>query len=292
MPVMLPKTALLLTSAACLAAASAQPVVPGYDFIKGSASYAGGMDFDNSDNKAQLWQFEARAPLSQPINITENFLLLPHIQYKATLLDLDTFGSDDLHSIALSTFLLYNSKDSPWIFGGWLRAELASDFERSTGDAITFDVIGGAAYKFSDNLTVGLGAAAINLNNDEEFFIGPVIDWKISECFRVGIFGPNAIASYKPDENWEFSLRGDASGDEWIVNNGAPTTSNAVLDLDSYRIGLYADRRLTGDLWLRVGGGVTVANSIEFKTTGGDRLFKDDLGEGWFGEVALRLAIW
>jgi hypothetical protein len=70
------------------------------------------------------------------------------------------------------------------------------------------------------------------------------------------------------------------------VDNGT------TIDLDSYKIGLYADRRLTGDLWLRVGGGVTVSNSLEFETTDGDRLGKEDLDEGWFGEVSLRLAVW
>lgn len=286
---MLPKSAILLSSAACLAAASAQPVIPGYDFIKGSASYAGGMHFDESDQEMQLWQFEARSIIAPPINLSEEFTIVPVAQYKATLMDLES-SHEDLHSFSLSSFFAYNAKGSPWIFGGWLRAEYASDLNRSTSDAFSFDVIAGAAYKFSDNLTIGLGAAAINLNNDEEFYVGPAIDWKINECFRVGLFGPNAVASYTPDENWVFSIRGDASGDEWTLS--AADGSNAILDLDSYRVGLFADRRLTGDLWLRVGGGVTVANSLEVKTTGGDRIEKDDLDEGWFGEISVRLDIW
>ncbi len=290
---MLPKTALLLSSAACIAAASAQPIIPGYDFIKASASYAGGMEFDDSGAELELWQFNARTVLTKPINPTENFVILPVIDYKATLAQIDDF-EEDLHSISLSTFMVYSEKSSPWMIGGWLRAEYASDFERSTSDAFSFDVIAGAAYKFSDSLTIGFGAAVVNLNNDEEFYAGPAIDWKINDCYRISLFGPNVTASWTPDENWKVSIAGEASGDEWVVNDGFGTTAgqNAIVDLDSYRVGLFVDRRLTGDLWLHVGAGVTVANSLEFKDMDGDRIGKDDLDEGWFGEIGVRLEIW
>lgn len=283
---MSPKNAILLTSVACLAAASAEPILPGYDPIKASASFSGGMGVDGGGD-LELWQFEARSIISPVLTPFDNFSIIPVLQYKATIMDFPNAEDQDLHSISLSSFFIYSEKSSPWIFGGWARAEMASNFDTGTnGDAMSYDVIAGAAYKISDTLTVGLGAAAINLNNDDEYYVGPAIDWKPNDCFHVGLLGPNAVASYTPGEDWEFSLRGDASGDEWDVDNGT------TLDLDSYRIGLYVDRRLTGDLWLRIGGGITVSNSLELETTNGDRLFKEDLGEGWFGEIALRLAVW
>src|SRR5688572_24924283 len=111
---MLPKTALLLSSAACIAAATAQPIIPGYDFIKGSASYAGGMEFDDSGLEMQLWQFNARTVLSKPINPTENLVILPVVDYKATLMNIGGV-EDDLHSISLSSFIAYSEKNSPWM---------------------------------------------------------------------------------------------------------------------------------------------------------------------------------
>ncbi|HVJ45165.1 MAG TPA: hypothetical protein VM511_02190 [Luteolibacter sp.] len=282
----------MLSSAACIAAASAEPIIPGYDLIKASASYTGGMHFDDSGNEMQLWQYNVRTIVSPPLYATENFVILPVVDYKATLMDLGNGFDDDLHSFALSTFLVHTRKDSPWMFGAWLRAEYASDLDQSTSDAFSFDVIAGAAYKFSDSLTIGFGGAAVNLSNDEDFYVGPALEWKINECYRVALFGPNGGLYFKPNENWEFSLAGEASGDEWVVGGGSVTSTNAIVDLDVYRIGLFADHRLTGDLWLRVGGGVTVANSLEIKNMEGNRAFKDDLDEGWFGEIALRLDIW
>lgn len=288
-PTMLPKSVFLITSAACIAAASAEPIIPGYDLIKGSASYAGGMHFDDSGNELQLWQYNVRTIVSPPLYATDNFVILPVVDYKATLMDIGG-TDDDLHSFALSTFLVHSSKESPWMFGAWLRAEYASDLDQSTSDAFSFDVIAGAAYKFSDSLTIGFGGAAVNLHNDEDFYVGPALDWKINDCYRLSIFGPNGGLYFTPNENWEFSLAGEASGDEWTVQNGV--NDHAILDLDSYRVGLFASHRLTGDLWLRVGGGMTVANSLEAKSIDGDRFMKDDLDEGWFGEITLRLDIW
>ncbi|RYD34326.1 MAG: hypothetical protein EOP87_09440 [Verrucomicrobiaceae bacterium] len=254
------------------------------------------MELDDTAGELETYTLDARSVLSGPISPMNNLTLLPMIQYKATRLNWkDTpagfpIEDEDVHSIALSTYALYNQQGSPWVFAGWARAELATDFQHINGDDMTFDVIAGAAYKFSDRLTFGLGVAAINLNNDEDFMIGPVLDWKVSDTFRVGILGPDATASYTPDENWEFSLRGYAAGDEWNIRDAAGQST--TLDLDSYRVGLFADRRLGGDLWLRVGGGVTLMNEIEIKSPSGNRAYKDDMDDGWFGEIALRLNVW
>lgn len=310
---MSPKSAIALLSAALACAAAAGPssptgtitetstastetLFPGLDFIKASFSYAGGMDLDDTAGELETYTLEGRSVLSGPIKPMNDLTLLPMIQYKATRLNWkDTpagfpIEDEDVHSIALSSYALYNQTGSPWLFGGWARAELATDFQHLNGDDVTFDVVVGAAYKFSDNLTFGLGVGAINLNNDEEYLIGPVLDWKVSDTFRVSILGPDAVASYTPSENWEFSLRGYTAGDEWNIRDAAGDST--TLDLDSYRVGLFADRRLTGDLWLRVGAGVTVMNEIEIKSPHGDRFYKDDLDEGWFGEIALRLNVW
>lgn len=284
------------TTAVTPAETSAEPIFPGLDFVKAAFSYAGGMDLDDTAGELETFTLEARSVLSGPIEPIENLTLLPMIQYKATRLNWkDTpagfpIEDEDVHSIALSSYVLYNQKDSPWLFGGWVRAELATDFQHISGDDVTFDVVAGAAYRFSDNLVVGLGFGAINLNNDEEYLIGPVLDWKINDSFRVSILGADAVASYTPNENWEFSLRGYTAGDEWNIRDAAGRST--TLDLDSYRVGLFADRRLTGDLWLRVGGGVTLLNEIEIKSPHGDRFYKDDMDEGWFGEIALRLNVW
>ena len=290
------KTAILLSSAATLLTASAQPVIPGYDVTKASFVYSGGMDLDETDGEMEVYTFEARTAICKPINPSSNFTILPVIQYEGTRVNFkDTppgfpIEDEDVHSISLSSFFLYSDASSPWIFGAWARAELATDFQHINTDDLTFDVVAGAGYKFSENLTVGLGVAAINLNNDEDLYIGPAFDWKVNDCVRIGLLGPNAVASWTPDENWEISLRGDASGDEWNIRDAAGDST--TLDLDTYRVGLYADRRLTGDLWLRVGAGMTVMNEIEIKSPGGNTAYQDDLDEGWFGEITLRLKVW
>ena len=293
---MSPKSAILLTSFACMGAAVAQPVIPGFDFTKAYATFSGGMDIDNRSGDLDVYTLGARSALSQPISPSNSFTILPMAEYKVTRLNFSgtdaafPIEDEDVHAISLSSFFLYSETSSPWIFGGWARAELATDFQHLNGDDVTFDVIAGVAYKFSDSLTVGLGGAVVNLNGDEEFYFGPAIDWKPSECFRAGLYGPNAVAIWTPSENWEFSLRGDTAGDEWNIRDA--DGNSTTLNFDSYRVGLFADRRLTGDLWLRVGGGVTIANEISYQKTNGKNLSTDDLDSGYFGEIALRLKVW
>lgn len=276
---------------------SSEPIFPGLDFIKASFSYAGGMDLDDTAGELEIYTLEAKSVLSGPIKAGNDFTLLPMIQYKATRLNWKDTPSgfpiedEDVHSIALSSYFLYNQQGSPWLFGGWAKAELATDFQHINSDDFTFDVIVGGAYKFNDRFTLGLGVAAININNDTEYYVGPAMDWKISDTFRIGVLGPDVTASYTPNDDWEFSLRGYTAGDEWNIRDAG--SKSTTLDLDSYRVGLFADRRLAGDLWLRVGGGMTLMNEIEIKSPSGNHsYYHDDLDEGWFGEIALRLNVW
>lgn len=293
---MLLKTSTFLPLLLCAAAVQAQPQLPGVDPIKAAVSHAGGMGLDDTSGKLDIWTFEASSVLSPPVSPLDSLTILPVLKYQSTLLNWNNtpggfpIEDEDLHLLRLSTYILYNQQGSPWLFGGWVAADLATDFQHVDSDDFTFDVIAGAAYRFSDRLTVGLGVAALNLNADEEFWIGPAFDWQVNDYVRLGILGPNFIGTYKPDENWEFSLRGDASGEEWNIRDSAGKST--TLDLDTYRVGIYADRRLSGDLWFRVGTGFTVANEIEIKSPNGSRHYKDDLDEGWFGEIALRLKIW
>src|SRR5688572_26520829 len=106
------KTAILLSSAATILTAVAQPEIPGYDFTKASFVYSGGMDLDDTDGDMEIYSFEARTAISRPISPTNAFTILPVIQYKATRVNFrDTpFGfpieDEDVHAISLSSFFL------------------------------------------------------------------------------------------------------------------------------------------------------------------------------------------
>ena len=226
----------------------------------------------------------------------DGLTILPFFEYEATALDFnDTpadfpIGDEDLHSLNLSAFAISMREGSPWIYGGWARAELATDFEDVGEDDFTFDLGGGAGYRFNEKFTLGFGAVVLNLNGDTRFFPGIGFDWMVNDQVRIGLYGPTFIAAYSFDENWLFSLRGDSGGGIWNIDD-ADGRSHSI-DLSSYRLGVYASRRLSGNLWLTAGAGATVGNDIRLTEPNGDRLFKEDMDTGLFGQITLRMKVW
>jgi hypothetical protein len=273
-----------------------QSVVPGFDFSRSSFSHSGGMGFDAPGAGAvELSQFDIRSALSQPLVPADGMMLLPVAQYRATRLDFSGtpagFPLDDmdLHALSLSLFFLRSCESFPWMVAGWSNVELATDFRHVTGDSFTYDLAAGVAYRFGERLVLGAGVAALNLNGDSRVLPGIGIDWSPTDAWRFGIYGPNFLVSCNVTPDWILSLQGNTAGDIWTVRSGGQTRA---VDLSSYRVGLHADRRLTRQLWLSAGGGVTLGNELELTTVRGSRIAGGDLDNGWFAEIALRLLQW
>jgi hypothetical protein len=292
----------------CIAAASAgepapPPIVPAeaklpnMNISMGYFTYSDGMDFDRINGELNISEFKFMSALSRPITVAGDIMLVPLVQYGLTSLDFDNTGKgfpladEDLHSVSLHLAALKYDKSSPWFYGAWARAEVASDFQHMNGDDITFDIAGGVGYRYSNNFMVAAGAAVLNLNGDSWFCPGINFDWVINDQFRVGLYGPMPVISYTPNEDWNFSLRGNPGGGTWNItdNNG----DSRSIDLSSYQVGAFVGRRLTGKLWLNAGVGFTVFNNIEYADPDGDnKLLDEDMGSGLFGQIGISLKAW
>lgn len=277
-------------------AAATQFIIPEFDAARAAFSQTGSMDLENAKGDMDVARFEIGSLLSRPISPAEGIYILPLFEYELTSLNFDgtpaafPIHDEDLHSLSLSTYVVSMRKGSPWIFGGWARAELASDFQHINGDDFTFDLAAGAGYRVNDHFTVAIGAALINLNGDDAFIPGINFDWVVSDQFRVGIYGPTFVAAYTPSTQWAFSFRGDPGGGIWnVTGDGGQSRS---IDLTSYQLGLYASRHLTGDLWLTAGAGATVGNEIAYTRPNGGKLLELDADEALFGIISLRLKAW
>lgn len=292
----------------CLAAATAggpstlpvdpeEAKLPNVPVSMGVVTFSDGMDFDNINGKLSISQFDFLSVLSRPVTVAGDVMLVPFVQYGLTSLNFDgvdksfPLRDEDLHSVALHLAALKFSKDSPWFYLAWARAELASDFRHLNGDDFTFDVAAEVGYRFSRNFMVGVGAAVLNLNGDTLFLPGINFDWIVNDQVRVGLYGPMALASYTPNEDWTFSLRGFPGGGTWNItdDNGASRS----VSLTSYQVGAFVGRRLTGKLWLNAGVGCTVFNNVQYSDPRGDHtLLDEDMGSGLFGQIGLSLKAW
>lgn len=293
---------------ACLAAASAgEPAIqtaahaetrlPDMNVARGSFTYSGDMDFDDIDGSLSIAEFDFISALSRPITVAGDIMLLPMLQYGLTSLDFDDTGKgfpladEDLHSVSLHLAALKYDKDSPWLYGAWARAEVASDFQHMTGDDITFDIAGGVGYRFSDRFTLAAVATMLNLNGDTWFCPGINFDWAVNDQVRVALYGPMPLISYTPSEDWKFSLRGNPGGGIWNITDDNGDSKS--IDMSSYQVGAYASRRLTGKLWLNVGAGMTIFNNIKYSDPNGDdEVLDEDMESGVFGQIGLSLKAW
>ncbi len=283
-------------SLGCFLSISAQPVVPGFDAARVTFSHAGEMNFDDGPGDLSVSRFELRSVLSKPISPINGMTILPFFGYEATALEFDDtpagfpIGDEDLHSLNLSAFAISMREGSPWIYGGWARAELASDFQDVGEDDFTFDLGGGTGYRFNEKFTLGFGAVVLNLNGDTRCYPGIGFDWIVNDQVRIGLYGPTFIAAYSFDENWLFSLRGDSGGRIWNIDDAGGRSHS--IDLSSYRLGLHASRHLSGNFWLTAGAGATIGNDIRLTDPNGSRLLKQDVDTGLFGQIALRMKVW
>ena len=270
--------------------------IPGFDAARGVFSQTGETDLSGGPGTVEVTEFGLRSALSRPITLAEGVFVVPYFDYRLTSLNFDgtaaafPMGDEDLHSLALSTFVVSMSDNSPWIYGAWMRAEMASDFQTITNDDFSFDLAGGVGYRWNDHFILAAGAAVTNLNGDPTFYPGISFDWIVNDQLRVGLYGPSLIAAYALSDDWLLSIRGDSGGGVWNITDAGGLSRS--IDLSSYYLGLYASRRLTGQLWLTAGVGATVGNSIDYTTPGGRELLEQDIEEGLFGLISLRLKAW
>ena len=275
--------------------ASAQMVIPGVDASRVNFAYDGEMDFENGGGSLSISQLELTSILAKPFTPVTGVTVIPFIDYSATLLNFDGTGGaypiddEDLHSLSLSAFAISAPTDSRWFYTGFVRAEMATDFQDVNSDSFTFDIAAGVGYRVNECFSIGLGGAIANLNGNETFYPGINFDWAVNDKIRIGAYGPTVIASYTPCEDWQFSVRGENGGGVWNIADGGNSRS---IDFSSYNVSLNASRRLAGQLWLTAGVGMTLANEIELTQPDGDQLFKQELDSGMFAQVGLRLVSW
>lgn len=276
--------------------ASAQEALVRIDVADAEFNYTDGMDFDDTAGTLNTSTFELGSSVSRPIELFAGFKLIPQFRYRLTSLDFDgvnpTFpiGDEELHSLATSVFALKMDNSSPWIYGGLARAEMASDFQHINGDDFTFDLAGGVGYRFNSDFIAGIGVAAINLNGDLRVFPGINFDWVVNKEIRVGLYGPNFVASYTPSNDWSISLRGEPRGGIWnITDTGGESHS---VDFSSYQMGLFVNRRIVDKLWLTGGVGTSFGNEISLTEPKGDELSSEDMDAGLFYQIGLSLKTW
>ena len=294
---------IVIASALSAGMLSARPFVLGWDESFAFASHSSGQGFDRTPGDLEVSDYQIRALYPRPVVQWGSFSIQPAVDYRATVFQFNNVPTsipvDKNHlesfnvypsTLEFSALALSIGSDSRWMFGAWVMSGLATDFRNVDADDLTFDFATGVGYRFSDSLSAGFGAALTDLSAETGFLPGIGLDWQVSDRIRIGICGPSCGVTFSPDENWQISLRGDSSGETWNITDGQG--QSRYLDFTSYKIGLFASRRLTGQIRLSAGAGVTFANQIGLARSNGDTLLEQRLDSGFFGQIGLTLTTW
>ncbi len=257
-----------------------------------------GMDFENSAGELETHAFQASAILSKPVDLFDGWTLIPQFSYEAMLLGTDgplpslLVGDEDLHEIELALYFLRMKDTTPWIYGGWLNTELATDFQGISGDDVFIDVVGAVAYQFNERFIAGIGVGALDVTGDTEIYPGPGVFWQPTSETFVALYGPIFRATHDLNPKWTVGLEVRPNGGLWNIDTALGSMN---LDYTNYRAGLTSSHNLAGDLWLSYGGGMTFGGSLNVTTTDGSKIFQnqlDDLESGFYGFVSLDLKSW
>ena len=281
------------------------PAVPGVevnplsflDVFRASAYGNFGMEFEGSPGELDAYQVELQSFLRRPLSFG-NLSLLPTFRYEGTFLRYDgtpalfPVGDEDLHSVELPLYLIHTTRNSPWIFGAWLKPSLSTDFDHIDSDDIFVDLALGAAYKFSDRLYLGAGVAGFDLFGNESFVPGPGFIWMPTDEIAVRLIGATFTADWEATEDWRFGIDVRSAGGVWNIDDN---NRSRTLDFTSFRAGLHAHRRIVDSWWVEGGAGFTFANEIDLRTPSGLGLNENvlgDLDEGLYGFLAVRKEVW
>ena len=218
--------------------------------------------------------------LSSPIygrKLGRNWIFGARLRYRFSELDWTEqalFDNDSLHRLDLSLTLVYKPENSPW--SGFLSAGpgLSGDGSNVNGDDVLYVAIAGIGYKFSERFTLLAGAYFSQDFGEPLLIPAPGFMWQISKKWNVSLIPPRLRIAYAPSEDWRIVAEAFPNGGRWSVTT--LEGEEAFLDRSGARAGLRIERRVVGNAWLQLSGGMVFARDLVLETDAGNVLFESD----------------
>lgn len=252
-------------------------------------------DVEADDGKVDdlsLQQWRLQTAFSKPLTFADSIFFIPMFRYEMT--ELETFGlgfdgyEKNLHSIEVPLLFIWKQESTPWSYNLRLNPGIASDFEQVDSDDFFLDARIGAEYKFNDKLKVNFGLAYTRLTGEPEILPFAGFQYDMNDQWQFALRGPTLQARYTIAEDWLVRFVGEPGGGSWNIDE----YGSQNLAVQSYRVGVNLEHQLREDLWITAGAGFTFANEVEFMTTSGDTIRKEEFDSGHYFTIGLRLHDW
>jgi hypothetical protein len=277
----------------------ATPAAPAIEIDRRSPraefTFLGGMDIKTGPGEVESYSLAAQSPLGKPIRLGGHGLLTVGLAYEATSLQIDgtpagfPLPDADLHHFELPLIARWQRPGSPWSITAGLSPGLATDFDHIDDD--DFYLGGRLVFQrtINEHFKLGFGAAVIRSLGSDAVIPAIGFEWRPTDAWQIELVGPYFNIWWQPSDQWLTRFTAGPGGGFWNVdwNN-----LSRDLSLSSYLVGISVERELAEGVWLTGGAGVSLANQIELRTTGGLTTFKTGLDNGYFASLGLRVAAW
>lgn len=200
---------------------------------------------------------------------------------------------DDIFRPGVSVPVFY-SPSSRWRFGFIPAADIAGATGAQAGESISYGAVLSAAYVFGPDLMLGLGGGVFNRLDELEAFPYIVIDWKITDRFRLtnpfqaGPVGPAGLELiYTPDPVWEMGLGGAYRSYRFRLDDSS-AVPDGIGQVDFWALFVRAGYQLGQHLALDVEGGALIDGSITIENENAHELGKTDTDPAPFVGLTFR----
>lgn len=201
---------------------------------------------------------------------------------------------EDIRQFRVSAPLRYRA-DENWTLIGipTLRYYEESGAE---GSSSQLGLLAAGAYRFSDSLTIGPGFGVFSgLEEDTDFFPILLIDWKISDTWRLetgrglgATRGPGVSLKWQPMPDWTFSLGARYEKTRFRLDETGPAPDGVGEDR-SVPVSLAASYSPNKNVELTLLGGVEFAGTLRLEDRDGNFLAESDYDTAPFAGLLLNL---
>jgi hypothetical protein len=188
--------------------------------------------------------------------------------------------------------LNYNLSDDVSLFGGPVLG-FAGETDADWGDSFIGGGVVGGTYAISKELRLGGGVGIISqIEDDVKVIFVPVVEWKISDQWRVSTAGGSASGNlgvaltgieliWSLSEKWQLSLGGAYKYSRFRLNDEGPAP-DGVGEGESWPLWLRLVWNVTDRIQLEGVTGLMLGAEISLDDSAGNGLVNSDYDGGYF----------
>jgi hypothetical protein len=190
---------------------------------------------------------------------------------------------DNIREIELSLPLRYRG-EGRWSYFGIPSLRYAGTPDAKLADSQQWGLLAGAAYQFSDSLSIGPGIGVFSeIESHTDVFPILLVHWQISETFKLetgsGVAasrGPGLALRWTPARDWRFSLAARYEKTRFRLDEHGGPIAAGVGEDKSFPIAISLSYRAGSQIELNAIGGADVGGNLRLEDADGNKLIGSD----------------